>query len=193
VTIRRHILLSILPLLLPCSSQALDRDLRNAVESAAGIYSSIYVPEAGHALAFKLAGASDVTIQVPRRDAILSGQTSARFPEPPSPAQRRLSAAAGLFAASLAGELVLQREGLHRSAYAQAVLGTSVMSNLIHVTRYYTSVRGVGGYAGNDIDQYELAGGNPHLLSAVVMRYTVWTVHRMRRKDIPLFYVNLRF
>jgi hypothetical protein len=54
-------------------------------------------------------------------------------------------------------------------------------------------VRGVNGYAGNDIDQYELAGGNPHLMSAALTGYTLWTLHRMRKSEVPLFYVNLRF
>lgn len=63
-------------LLFPLSAPALERDLLNAVESVAGIYSSIYLHEAGHALALKAAGASQITIKVPRPGTIFSGQTS---------------------------------------------------------------------------------------------------------------------
>jgi hypothetical protein len=180
-------------LLLPCSAFALERDLRNGVESVAGIYSSIAVHEAGHALVYKLLGGTNITVEVPRRGSILGGRTTANFAEPLTQDQVQLAAVSGLVAANLAGELVLQRKGLHRSPYAQAVLGTSVISNLLHVKNYYTRVRGVNGYAGNDIDQYELAGGNPHLMSAALTGYTLWTLHRMRKSEVPLFYVNLRF
>ncbi len=188
----RRILLPLF-LLLPCSAFALERDLLNALESVAGIYSSIYIHEAGHAMVYKALGACDITIEVPRRGTIFSGQTSGNFATPLTQGQERLVAISGLAAANLAGELVLQHKGLHGSPYAQAILGTSVISNLIHVTHYYTKIRGVEGYAGNDIDQYELAGGNPHLMSALLTGYTVWTLHRMRKQGVPLFYFNLRF
>lgn len=165
----------------------------NAVESVAGIYSSIYIHEGGHALAYKLMGATDVSIEVPRRGTVLSGQTTGTFSKPATQGQLQVAAVSGLLAANLAGELVLQNKGLHGSPYAQSILGTSLFSNAIHVAQYYTKVRGVNGYAGNDIDQYELAGGNPHLMSAVLMGYTLWTLQRMREKEVPLFYVNLRF
>lgn len=180
-------------LLLPFSAFAFERDLLNVAESVAGIYSSIYIHEAGHALAYKVFGASDVTIEVPRQGTIFSGQTSGTFLQPLTQGQMRLAAVSGLVAANLAGELVLQRQDLHRSPYAQAVLGTTLISNMIHVTHYYTKIRGVGGYTGNDIDQYELAGGNPHLMSAIVTGYTLFSMHRMQKQEIPLFFVNLRF
>lgn len=188
----RRTLLTLL-LLAPCSAFALERDLLHALESVAGIYSSIYIHEAGHAMADKALGASDVTIEVPRRGTIFSGQTSAKFDSPLTPGQERLIAISGLAAANLAGELVLQHKGLQGSSYARAILGTSVLSNAMHVTRYYTKIRGVDGYAGNDIDQYELAGGNPHLMSALLTGYTVWTLHRMRKQGTPLFCFSLRF
>jgi hypothetical protein len=187
----RRTLLSFL--LLPCSCFALERDVLNAAESVAGIYSSIYIHEAGHALAYKLMGATDVTIEVPRRGTIFSGQTTGTFTKPFTQDQLKLAAVSGLAAANLAGELVMQHKGLQSSPYAQSILGTSLVSNLIHVTHYYTKIRGINGYAGNDIDQYELAGGNPHLMSAVLTGYTLWTLQRMRKSEIPLFYVNLRF
>ncbi|MEK8047454.1 hypothetical protein [Ideonella margarita] len=180
-------------LLMPVSASALERDLLNAVESVGGIYSSIYIHEAGHALVYQALGASDVSIEVPRRGTIFSGQTSGKFSRPLTQGERQLAAVSGLAAANLAGELVLQRPGLHRSPYAQAVLGTALISNVMHVTQYYTKIRGVGGYAGNDIDEYELAGGNPHVMSAVLVGYTVLAMRRMQKKEIPLFYVNLRF
>jgi hypothetical protein len=52
-------------------------DLRQAAQSVAGIYSSIYLHEAGHALTAKAFGATDITIKVPRQDAFLSGCTAA--------------------------------------------------------------------------------------------------------------------
>ena len=180
-------------LLAPFTATAMERHLANAVESVAGIYSSIYIHEAGHALVYKALGATDVTIEVPRRGTLLSGQTSGNFSRPLTPGERQFVAVSGLAAANLAAEIVLQRNGLHRSPYAQAVLGTALISNLIHVANYYTKIRGVGGYAGNDIDQYELAGANPHVMSAVLIGYTVMSLRRMQKNEIPLFYVNLRF
>ena len=180
-------------LLVPVSATALERDLANAAESVVGIYSSIYIHEAGHALVYKAFGASDVTIEVPRRGTLFSGQTSGNFSRPLTQGERQLAAVSGLATANLAGEFVLQRKGLHGSPYARAVLGTALISNVIHVAHYYSKVRGVGGYAGNDIDQYELAGGNPHAMSAVLIGYTVMSMRRMQKNEIPLFYVNLRF
>ena len=179
--------------LLPASAMAAERDLLNAAESVAGIYSSIAIHEVGHALVYKALGASDVRIEVPRPGTVFSGRTSSQFDRPLTPDERRWAAVSGLLAANLAGEFVLQRPGLYRSPYAQAVLGTALVSNLIHVAHYYTRVRGVDGYAGNDIDQYELGGGNPHVMSALLTGYTLLALHRMRQKDIPLFYVDLRF
>jgi hypothetical protein len=180
-------------LLAPFSAFALERDLVNGIESVAGIYSSIYLHEAGHALAFKLAGATDILIEVPRPGSVLGGLTTARVPAPLSSDQRQFIAVSGLVASSLAAEVVMQRQGLHRSAYAQSLLGTAVTSNLIHVYQYYAQVRGVNGWAGNDIDQYELSGGNPHGLSSALTAYSLWTLSRMRKNNIPLMFVNLRF
>ena len=180
-------------LLFPVSAQAVERDLLNAVESVAGVYSSIYIHEFGHAVAYKAIGATDVTIDVPRKGSILSGQTSARFDLALTQDQKMIVSIAGFAAANLAGEVVLQHKGFRTSPYAQAILGTSLASNLLHVFHYYTKIRGVEGYAGNDIDQFELSGGNPHVLSVALAGYTLWTLQRMRKKEVPLFYVNLRF
>jgi len=180
-------------LLTPLSAFGGERDLVNGIESVAGIYSSIFLHEAGHALAFKAVGATDISIEVPRAGSILSGVTTAQTSNPLSSSQRQFIAVSGLFTASLAAETVMQRRGLHSSVYAQSVLGTAVTSNLIHVYQYYTRIRGVNGWAGNDIDQYELAGGNPHVFSTVLAAYSLWTLSRMRKNEIPLFFVNLRF
>ena len=180
-------------LLMPLNASAIDRDFSNAVQTGAGIYSSIYAHELGHALAMKAMGASDIHIQVPRPGGIFSGQTSGIFKQESTPGQRQLLAASGLLTANLAAELIMQRTGLHDSAYAQSILGTSLISNLIHVTHYYTKTRGINGYAGNDIDQFELADGNPHVMAAVLTGYTLWTLNRMQKQSIPLFYVKLKF
>jgi hypothetical protein len=176
----------------PCFSA--ERDVLNAVETIGGIYSSIFVHELGHALVLKAFGATDITIEVPRKDSLLSGSTRALPPSGGfSASQTRWIAASGLVAANVIGEIVIQRPGLHGSPFAQSLVGTALVSNVRHVYSYYTKVRGVNGYGGNDIDSYEFAGGNPHFFSAALVAYTVWTLHRMRKKEIPLFYVNLRF
>lgn len=176
------------------ASVSAERDLLNAVETIGGIYSSIFVHELGHALALKAFGATDIEIEVPRKDSLLSGSTRASPPSGGfSPGQTRMVAASGLLAANVAGEIVMQRQGLHGSPFAQSLVGTALVSNVRHVFSYYTKVRGVNGYGGNDIDNYELAGGNPHVFSAALIAYTAWTLHRMRQKEIPFFYINLRF
>ena len=116
--------------LLPSYAQALERDITNALETVGGIYSSIYIHELGHALAYKAFGATDIVIEVPPKGKILGGLTTARMQVPFSPGQNQINAVSGLLASSLAGEIVIQRRGLHDSPYAQAVLGASVVSNL---------------------------------------------------------------
>jgi hypothetical protein len=179
--------------LLPAGAQALEQDIGNALQTVAGIYSSIYIHEFGHALVFKALGATDITIEVPPKGKILGGLTTARFPAPFSSGQQQMIAVSGLLASSLAGEVVLQRQGLHHSPYAQALLGTAVIANLRHSYAYYTRIVGQDGYSGNDIDRFEQAGGNPHLFTAALLTYTAWTLQRMKREGIPLFYVNLHF
>ncbi len=179
--------------LFPACVHALERDITNALQTVGGIYSSIYIHEFGHALAFSAFGATDIAIEVPRKGQVLGGLTTAHFPAPLSAGQRQVAAAAGLLASTLAGEVVIQRRGLHGSPYAQAVLGTAVVSSLRHTYTYYTRIVGRDGYTGNDIDLFEQAGGNPHLFSALLVTYAAWTLHRMRKEGIPLFYVDLQF
>ncbi|MFA6443245.1 MAG: hypothetical protein WCV99_12975 [Sterolibacterium sp.] len=179
--------------LLPLRAQALERDITNALQTVGGTYSSIYIHEFGHALAFKAFGATAITIEVPPKGKILGGLTTAQLQTPLSPGQRQINAVSGLLASSLAGEFVLQRRSLHHSPYAQAVLGTAVLSNLRHTYTYYTRIVGRDGYTGNDIDYFEQAGGNPHLFSAALITYAAWTLQRMKKEGIPLFYVDLHF
>jgi hypothetical protein len=82
----------------------------------------------------------------------------------------------------LAVEIVIQRQSSHDSAFAQSVLGTSLYLNVAHIYTYYTRYVGVDGYRGNDIDAFAAAGGNPHALSATLLAYTTWTLHRMQKR-----------
>lgn len=174
--------------------QALEKDLTNALQTVGGIYGSIWIHEAGHALTLNAFGATDIKIKIPREDRLLSGETLAKHPDGGyRPWQAQAIAGSGLLAANLAGELVIQRKSLHGSPFAQSVLGTSLVSNAIHVYTYYTRHVGVDGYRGNDIDTFEASGGNPHIFSAALVGYTVWTLQRMQKNEIPFFYVNLRF
>ena len=182
-------------ILLPTISHAAEKEMGNAIQTISGIYSSIYIHEAGHALFYDAFGATDISVAVPRPGgSIFSGVTRATAPDASfSQTQMQLIAASGLVTSALVGEIVIQKKGLHNSPYAQSVLGTSVISNLLHVTTYYTHVRGENGYTGNDIDMYEQAGGNPHILSAGLLTYSLWSLHRMKKGNIPLFYVGLHF
>jgi hypothetical protein len=174
-------------------AQALEKDLVNGVQTVAGIYGSIWVHELGHAAVYRALGSTDVHITVPRPGTIFSGVTEASLPRPLTAAERQTVAASGLVAANLAGEWVLQQRSLHHSPFAQSVLGTALVSNLLHVTQYYTRRVGENGWRGNDIDLFEAAGGNPHVFSGALLLYTAWSLQRMRQNEIPLFYVNLKF
>jgi hypothetical protein len=183
-----------LGLLFPLTASALDHDLLNAVQAGAGIYSSIFIHELGHALAATAVGGQDVSIEVPdSKGGILSGRTRWKMDKAFSPAEWKIVSVSGLAAANLAGEVILAHRNMRGAAYGQSILGTAVVSNAANVYRYYTKIRGKDGYEGNDIDQFELAGGNPHLLSAALLGYSAWTLHRMRQRDVPLFFVNLKF
>ncbi len=190
----RHLHRLILLSALSSSAHALERDLTNALQSVGGIYGSIWIHELGHAVALDAFGATDIRIVVPREDRIFSGETLAKHPtEGYKRWQAQTIAVSGFVAANLAGEVVLRRRSLHDSPFAQSILGTSLVSNTLHVYRYYTEYVGVGGYRGNDIDGFASAGGNPHVLSAALVGDTVWSLRRMRKDGIPLFYVSLNF
>lgn len=176
------------------NAAALTRDLKNAAGASAGIVGSIYGHELGHGLAFRLLGASDVTIHVPGDQCrLLCGSTTARLGRPLTADERRWASAAGLLSANLLNEALLDRRSLARSAFAQGYMAANLYSNLFHVYSYYTRRVGVDGYRGNDLDAFESAGGNPHLLSAALVGYTLYSVKRMHDRSIPLLFVRIPF
>lgn len=175
-------------------AHAAGNDIERGAGAAAGIFAGIYMHELGHAAAFRAAGAEEIRIQVPGSQcALLCGQTSVKLTAAPTPATSRVISTAGFMASNLAAELLLQHESGARSAFGQGFVATNLYSNAAHVFTYYTKVRGRNGYRGNDIDSYELAGGNPHLLSAGLIAYSVYALHRMNRKNIPVMFVRMRF
>lgn len=173
-------------------AQASETDLSKALQTLGGVYGSIWIHEAGHALALLSFGATDVQIDVPGKDGWLTGETRAKLPDEGfDPWQSRTIAMAGLLATNMAGETVLQAETLHNSPLAQSILSASLVSNAIHVYTYYTHYVGRNGYRGNDIDAFEASGGSPHMASAILLLYSGWTLQRMSKNGIPLFYVTL--
>lgn len=190
----RRYFASLLIGLIASTASARENDISNATQTVGGIYGSLYIHELGHALVFKAFGATDISIQVPRKGEVFNSATTANFPSLGlSNSQLQIVSASGLLTANLAGEIVLQNNNFYGSPFAQSILGTALISNVMHVYGYYTKVRGVNGYAGNDIDSFELAGGNPHVFSAVLIAYTAWSLQRMQKNEIPLFYLNLKY
>lgn len=176
------------------SSKALESDVSNALQTVGGIYSSIYIHELGHAIAFEAFGATEISIEVPIKGKILGGITTATLPRENFTQRNALvTVAAGLVAANLAGEIVIQNPKMHSSPFSQSILGSSLFSNVRHVQAYYTQYVGKDGYTGNDLDHFESLGGNPHLFSAGLLAYSAWTLHRMNKQKIPLFFINLNF
>ncbi len=176
------------------SAAAGSADLTNAAGAAAGIVGSIYGHELGHAVAFGLLGASDIAIDVPGGQCrLLCGATRARLGRTLTAEERRWASAAGLLSANLLGEALLDRRSLARSGFGQGYLAANLYSNVFHVYSYYTRRVGVDGYAGNDLDQFEAAGGNPHLLSAALVGYTLYSLKRMQDRRIPLLFVRIPF
>lgn len=176
------------------AAPAAGKDIERGAGAIAGIFAGIYVHELGHAAAFSAAGATDIRIRVPgTRCTLVCGETDATLPASPNPATGRLISASGFIAANLATELLLQHEGGARSAVGQGFIATNLYSNGVHVLSYYTKVRGRNGYRGNDIDAYELAGGNPHLLSAGLLAYSAYVLHRAHKKNIPVLFMRVPF
>ena len=176
------------------SATALSHDMTNAAGATAGIVGSIYGHELGHALAFRLMGASDITIQVPGEQCrLLCGATRARLGHPLSADERRWASAAGLLSANLTSEALLGRRAVARSGFGQGYLAANLYSNAFHVYSYYTRRVGTDSYAGNDIDQFEAAGGNPHLLSAALVGCTLYSLKRMHDRRIPLLFVRIPY
>ncbi len=169
-------------------------DLGQAAGAAAGVYAAIWVHEAGHAAAAHAAGARDVHISVPGAQCkLLCGQTSFKFDRYTDAGSARMISIAGLVTSNLVSNALLHHDSGARSGFGQGFVATNLYSNATSVLSYYTKVRGRNGYRGNDIDNYELAGGNPHLLSAGLIAYSAYALHRMRKKNIPVLFVQLRF
>jgi len=176
------------------AAKALESDVSNALQTIGGIYSSIYIHEFGHALAYQAFGATDISIQVPLKGKLFGGLTTASFPANDfTQREARITSAAGLVAANLAGEIVIQNSNFHSSPFAQSILGTALISNVRHVQVYYTQYVGKDGYTGNDLDHFESQGGNPHLFAAGLLAYSAWSLHRMNKQKIPLFFIHLNF
>ena len=170
-----------------------DSHVQQGLGAAAGIYAGIYVHELGHAAAFDAAGAKQIRISVPGPSCmLLCGQTDAELPHPPSAAQARLISVAGFVASNATAEGLLRHDGGARSAFGQGLIATNLYTNASHVFTYYIKIVGRDGYRGNDIDQYAMAGGNPHLLSASLLAYSVYALQRMHRKHIPLMFISTR-
>lgn len=181
-------------LLASATTLAEAHDIARAAGAAAGMAANIYMHELGHAAVFQLQGAKRISIQVPGEPCrLICGSTHATFDRALSAGERRWGSTAGLLASNLASEVLSQHHSLARSGFGQGFVAMNHASNLWHVYSYYTRYVGVDGYRGNDIDQFEAAGGNPHLLSAALVGYSLYAVKRMRDRQIPLLFVKLRF
>ncbi len=184
----------LLGLLLSNAARAASDDIQRALGAAAGIYAGIYVHELGHAAAFSAAGAEEIRIRIPGPQCkLLCGQTDVKLPRTMSAGSARVISTAGFVASNLAAEALLRHDAGARSGFGQGFIATNLYSNVVHVATYYTQIRGKNGYRGNDIDMYELAGGNPHLMSAGLIAYSIYSLHRMRKKNIPVLFVGGHF
>ena len=169
-------------------------DIERGAGVAAGIFTGIYIHELGHAAAFLAAGAEEIRIRVPGPHCrLLCGQTDGKWTRAPSRAEGRVISVAGFVASNVGAELLMRHEAGAKSAFGQGFVATNLYSNVAHVVTYYTKVRGRDGYRGNDIDSYELTGGNPHLLSAGLLAYSLYALHRMHKKSIPVMFVKIPF
>ncbi len=161
-------------------------DFEDAIQVIGGIYAGTYIHEVGHAVTAKLNGATYIDIEVPRKGTLFSGQTIWRSPKKPSPLGSKLIDISGLLTANLAGEIIIQKDGLHSKPFASGIVSSVQASNLIHVASYYMGKN-------NDIKSFEREGGNAHLFSALLIGYTLYSLDRMEKKQIPLFGVNFNF
>jgi hypothetical protein len=160
----------------------------------AGVFAGIYIHELGHAVVARAAGAQNVEIMVPGPQCkLFCGTTKLSLDRALNANERRALSVAGFAASTVAAELAIADRKAATSAFGQGIVATHLYSNVSHVYTYYTRYVGVDGYKGNDIDQFEQAGGNPHFLSAVLVLHAAAIVYRMRQREIPLLYVSLRF
>ncbi len=175
------------------SNKSFSSDLGDYIQYGAGYYSSIAIHELGHASAAKYFGAKNISIEVPQKGTYFSGVTRYEISSDTSRLRQRIISISGLVAGNLANEIVIQTNGLHSNAFAQGIASTAHITNVANVFNYYTRIRGQNGWYGNDIDEYELSGGNPHVLSTILIGYTVWSLKRMSDKNIPLFGFEYKF
>lgn len=171
------------------TAHAIGNNIERGVGAAAGVFAGIYVHELGHAAVFAANGADNIHIRIPGPQcALLCGQTDVTWANAPNPDVVRRISVAGFVASNLGAELLLRNESAARSGFGQGFIATNLFSNVAHVVTYYTKIRGRDGYRGNDIDSVELAGGNPHLLSAALITYSALALHRMKKKSIPVLF-----
>ncbi len=173
----------------------MSNDLSDVIQYGAGYYGSIYIHELGHAAAAKYFGGTDITIEVPKKGTLFSGVTYYKLDNSihNSKSNKRIRSLSGLIAGNLANEIILQTNGLHSNPFAQSIASSAHIINLANVFNYYSKIRGENGWGGNDIDDYELSGGNPHVLSAILLGYTLWSLKRMGDKNIPFFGIEYKF
>lgn len=127
----------------------------------AGAYTNLLIHEMGHVSVAKWYDASDIRVEIPRKNAgIYSGATyyTPDSIESRTPEFMRSISIAGLVSANLAGEIVISNNDLYDDTYFQGTLSTTQLSNISTVFRYYTGTRYADG-RGNDIDSFEAAGG----------------------------------
>lgn len=173
--------------------KAISNDISDYIQYGAGYYSSIYIHELGHAAMAKYLGATDIKIEVPKKGTVLSGITYYKRGAENSEFTRRMESISGLLAGNMASEIAIQNKELHSSPFLQSIVATAQVVNIANVYNYYTKIRGINGWNGNDIDNYELNGGNPHILSAILVSYSIWSLNRMSKNSIPLYGLELNF
>ena len=187
-------LLALCAALTTAPAAAQERDLRHAGGVVLGVWGSIAVHEGGHALVAWAQGADEVSVRIPGPQCRwLCGSTRFELQRLPSAHERQAMAVAGFASANLVNEALLNDPRLVRSSGGQTFIAANLYSNVAHVLTYYTRRRGQDGYQGNDIDQYELAGGSPHLLSGVLLAYSAWTLQRLHQRQVPLFFAQAHF
>ncbi len=136
-----------------------------------GSLSTIVVHEFSHAAVMELTGGDVYEIDI-FKNGIFSGEVRGNKGS-------KYISSAGLISTSLITEGIIQNRGWHNNSFAQGFVFFSLLSNIWQVKTYYTKSIGKNGYAGNDIDLYESYGGNPHILSAGLVLYSVFSVYRI--------------
>lgn len=160
-----------------------------------GAYATLLTHELGHAAIAKWYGSSDVSIEIPREGAsFYSGAThyTRDSKEMRSESFDRAMSLSGLVSANILGEIILHSESMHDELLAQGALSMVQVSNIMHVMKFYSNYRASDGMI-NDLNRYEMAGGNPHVASVVLVAYTMLNLRRMRDDSIPIFGIDIDF